>query len=58
MEKDNLNPNVYKKSENRKQTAADLDNNVTDPFDEREIFGMFVCYSILFLFSSIKRDKN
>lgn len=50
MEKDNLNPNVYKKSENRKETAADLDNNVTDPFDEREIFGKDV--TILF------EDKN
>lgn len=39
MELENLNPNVYRKSEDRKCSAVDYDNNVTDPFDEREIFG-------------------
>lgn len=40
MEIENINPNVYKKCEERKRTAADLDDNVYDPFDEREVFGM------------------
>lgn len=42
MEVENLNPNVYKKSDDRKVSAADEDDNVTDPFDEREIFGMCI----------------
>lgn len=36
---ENLNPNVYKKCAERKRTVADDDDNVSDPFDEREIFG-------------------
>lgn len=39
MEIENINPNVYKKCEDRKRLAADLDDNVSDPFDEREVFG-------------------
>lgn len=39
MELENLNPNVYKKSDDRKSVAADWDDGVDDPFDEREIFG-------------------
>lgn len=39
MEIENLNPNVYKKSDDRKSVAADWDDSVDDPFDEREIFG-------------------
>lgn len=39
MELENLNPNVYKKSDDRKSVAADWDDSVDDPFDEREIFG-------------------
>lgn len=39
MEIENINPNVYKKCEDRKRLAADLDENVLDPFDEREVFG-------------------
>lgn len=41
MEVENLNPNVYKKCDDRKVSAADEDDTVTDPFDEREIFGKF-----------------
>lgn len=41
MELENLNPNVYKKSDDRKSVAADWDDSVDDPFDEREIFGKF-----------------
>lgn len=39
MELENLNPDVYKKSDDRKSVAADWDDSVDDPFDEREIFG-------------------
>lgn len=41
MELENLNPNVYKKSDDRKSGAADWDDKVDDPFDEREIFGTY-----------------
>ncbi|XP_055315356.1 MIP18 family protein galla-2 [Sitodiplosis mosellana] len=40
MELENLNPNVYKKSDDRKSVAADWNDNVDDPFDEREIFDL------------------
>ncbi|XP_031619689.1 MIP18 family protein galla-2 [Contarinia nasturtii] len=40
MELENLNPNVYKKSDDRKSVAADWDDNIDDPFDEREIFDL------------------
>lgn len=40
MEIENINPNVYRKSEDRKSSIADYDDSVNDPFDEREIFGM------------------
>lgn len=40
MELENLNPNVYKKSDDRKSGADDWDDKVDDPFDAREIFGM------------------
>lgn len=39
MELENLNPNVYKKLDDRKSGAADWDDGVDDPFDEREVFG-------------------
>lgn len=39
MELENLNPNVYKKSDDRKSVADDWNDKVDDPFDEREIFG-------------------
>lgn len=39
MELENLNPNVYKKSAERTVTSSEEDDNVVDPFDEREIFG-------------------
>lgn len=38
---ENLNPNVYKKLDERKTVAADWDDSVDDPFDEREVFGEF-----------------
>lgn len=41
MELENLNPNVYKKSDARKSGADDWDDKVDDPFDAREVFGTF-----------------
>uniref|UniRef100_A0A182QFT3 MIP18 family-like domain-containing protein n=1 Tax=Anopheles farauti TaxID=69004 RepID=A0A182QFT3_9DIPT len=39
-ELENINPNVYKKCEDRKLTKDDEDEDVADPFDEREIFDL------------------
>uniref|UniRef100_A0A8D8G6E4 MIP18 family protein CG7949 n=1 Tax=Culex pipiens TaxID=7175 RepID=A0A8D8G6E4_CULPI len=39
-ELENINPNVYKRSEDRKHTENDEDDDVVDPFDEREIFDL------------------
>lgn len=48
MELENLNPNVYKKCDDRKHVAADDDENVVDPFDEREVFGEQRCFGGFF----------
>jgi len=40
MELENLNPNVYKKSAKRQVTTSEEDDNVVDPFDEREVFDL------------------
>uniref|UniRef100_A0A1Q3FDG3 Putative fam96b n=1 Tax=Culex tarsalis TaxID=7177 RepID=A0A1Q3FDG3_CULTA len=39
-ELENINPNVYKRSEDRKSTEDDENDDVADPFDEREIFDL------------------
>lgn len=39
MELENEKPNVYEKLSSRPLTAADEDEDVVDPFDEREVFG-------------------
>lgn len=39
MELENVNPNVYKKIEERNVTAEEEDDAVVDEFDAREIFG-------------------
>lgn len=39
MELENLNPHVFEKSSERTLTASEEDDNVVDPFDEREVFG-------------------
>lgn len=52
MELENLNPNVYRKLENRKSAAIDFDESVEDPFDEREIFGEWV------VAIATKRNRN
>ena len=40
--KDNLNPVIHQKTtpRTRIKTAEELDNNVRDPFDKREIFDL------------------
>ncbi|XP_026752384.2 MIP18 family protein galla-2 [Galleria mellonella] len=37
---DNVNPHVYEKGSERKTTSAELDEELTDEFDEREIFDL------------------
>ncbi|XP_013193857.2 MIP18 family protein galla-2 [Amyelois transitella] len=37
---DNVNPDVYEKGSEREVTSADHDEDVTDEFDEREIFDL------------------
>lgn len=37
-ELENINPNIYQKTDKRQETDADWDDNQIDPFDEREIF--------------------
>lgn len=37
-ELENINPNVYQKTDERKETDVDWNDEVADPFDEREIF--------------------
>lgn len=36
---ENINPKLYKKADEREITAEELDDDVTDEFDAREIFG-------------------
>lgn len=38
-ELENSNPNVYKKTAERKISKADLDEEIADPIDVREVFG-------------------
>lgn len=39
MEIENLHPNVYKKCDARKIHASEENEDITDLFDEREVFG-------------------
>jgi hypothetical protein len=38
-ELENINPSIYKKTDEREVTKSELDEDVVDPIDEREIFG-------------------
>jgi hypothetical protein len=38
-ELENINPSIYKKTDEREVTKGELDESVVDPIDEREIFG-------------------
>lgn len=48
-ELENINPNVYKKSDERKITTDELNNEVADPIDEREVFGKKKSKLLLFV---------
>ncbi|XP_049884413.1 MIP18 family protein galla-2 [Pectinophora gossypiella] len=37
---DNLNPNIYEKASEREISSTDLDEDVADDFDEKEIFDL------------------
>lgn len=39
---DNENPTLFDKSEERKVSEKDLDDNETEEFDSREIFGTYL----------------
>lgn len=39
MELENINPSVYKKSNEREITQQELDENYIDLIDSREVFG-------------------
>lgn len=39
-ELENINPSVYKKTDERAAAKTDYNENVVDPIDEREVFGM------------------
>lgn len=39
MELENINPNIFKKSDERPVTQSELDENEIDEIDSREIFG-------------------
>lgn len=47
MELENLNPSVFKKSDERTTSYLDEDDDVADPFDTREIFGKSACQSVM-----------
>lgn len=60
-ELENINPEVYKKSDERKLTSDDLNNDVVDPIDEREVFGKVFLHFIYFSISSkfiFRSDKK
>lgn len=40
MELENVNPNVYKKIDERVITSEEESDDITDEFDAREIFGV------------------
>lgn len=39
MELENVNPNIYKKVDNRLTTYEEENDTIEDEFDSREIFG-------------------
>jgi hypothetical protein len=39
---ENINPKLYRKCEEREITPEDEDDNVVDPFDSREVFGILL----------------
>ena len=41
MELENINPNIFKKSDERPITESELNETAVDPIDSREVFGNF-----------------
>jgi hypothetical protein len=39
---ENINPKLYRKCEEREITAEEEDDNLVDPFDSREVFGILI----------------
>jgi len=39
---ENINPKLYRKCEEREITLEEEDDNVVDPFDSREVFGILL----------------
>jgi hypothetical protein len=39
---ENINPKLYRKCEEREITPEEEDDNVFDPFDSREVFGILL----------------
>lgn len=48
-ELENVNPNVFKRTAERALSDDDYNDDIVDPFDEREIFGKFLFYFAFFL---------
>ena len=47
MTLENLNPKVYGKAVERKTSASELDDDVVDEIDSREVFGiLFIAHAI------------
>lgn len=49
---DNENPTLFQKSEERKVSQKELDDNEVEEFDSREIFGKFFLWVKEFVFDS------
>lgn len=41
MELENINPNIFKKSDERPISDSEKNENTVDPIDSREVFGKF-----------------
>lgn len=51
---ENENPNIYQKLGCRAVTDADEDENVVDPFDDREIFGKHFSFYMFMQMRTVK----
>lgn len=48
---ENINPKLYRKCEEREITPEEEDDNVVDPFDSREVFGILLLHCLFFFFN-------
>lgn len=46
---ENINPKLYRKCEVREVTPEEEDDNVVDPFDSREVFGILWLHCLVTL---------